>query len=91
LRDADLSGSDLSGANLKDVEMITANKFVAYCKTSRCRRYRTPPGIYVVSSGDAENLTQAQLDKACGDANTKVPSGFAPMRLCLAPKLTAEP
>ena len=30
----------------------------------------------------ARGLTQTQLDEACGDANTKLPEGFTPLKPC---------
>jgi hypothetical protein len=30
----------------------------------------------------AMGLTQTHLDEACGDANTKLPEGFSPLKPC---------
>jgi len=40
----------------------------------------------------ARNLTQTQLDAACGDANTKLPEGLKPPKPCQAmPPLGGPP
>ena len=65
LGNADLSHADLSGANLTDVEYVPPN--------ARADKL-------VTSSGDVKNLTQTQLDEACG-ANTKLP-GSLTVRSC---------
>jgi uncharacterized protein YjbI with pentapeptide repeats len=64
---ADLDGADLSGADLSGANLTDVTMIT--------------PNKLVTSSGDAKNLTQTQLDKACGNADTKLPNGLT-LKLC---------
>ena len=59
---ADLTGANLTNANLTDANLSDAN--LSGAKLSGA------------DLSDARNLTQTQLDKACGDADTKLPMGL---------------
>jgi uncharacterized protein YjbI with pentapeptide repeats len=62
LSDANLSGADLGGAELSGADLSDANLSGADLRGAKL-------------SG-ALNLTQTQLDEACGNANTKLPEGL---------------
>jgi len=64
---ANLDGADLARANLKDAKLAGA-KF----KNARFLQTR----IEGVDLSAATGLRQQQIDEACGDANTKLPSGL---------------
>jgi uncharacterized protein YjbI with pentapeptide repeats len=74
LRRADLSHADLSGANLSGADLSFANLSGANLSSADL-------GGAELSSADlgganldgTKNLTEEQLDKACGDADTKPP------------------
>jgi hypothetical protein len=62
LNDADLSFANLTGASLRGADLLSANLRGA-----------------ILDGADlsgAKNLTQMQLDQACGDAHTKLPEGL---------------
>jgi uncharacterized protein YjbI with pentapeptide repeats len=61
-RGADLSGANLAHANLDGADMTGAITTITSFKGTDLTR--------------AKGLTQAQLNAACGDAETKVPSGL---------------
>jgi len=61
-RGADLAGANLAHAKLDGADLTNANLSIASIKGTDLTR--------------AKGLTQPQLDKACGDAGTKVPSGM---------------
>jgi uncharacterized protein YjbI with pentapeptide repeats len=72
LRGADLSGADLSGANLsaanlRGAKLSGATLFAAKLSAAK---------LSDADLHDAKNLTQTQLDEACGNANTKLPEGL---------------
>ena len=58
---ADLAGADLFGANLIGADLAGADLFGANLSAANLRH--------------SLNLNQGQLDKACGDAKTKLPAG----------------
>ncbi len=66
-RGADLSGANLAHARLDNADFTNANLSIASIKGTDLTRTR--------------GLTQPQLDKACGDAGTKVPTGMK-VRTC---------
>jgi uncharacterized protein YjbI with pentapeptide repeats len=61
-RKADLSGANLAHANLDDADFSGASLSITSVKGTDLSR--------------ARGLTQAQLDGACGDAETKTPAGM---------------
>jgi len=65
---ATFRGTDLSGANLAHARLDGADLTGAVL---------TITSIKGTDLTRARGLTQAQLDAACGDAETKVPAGFA--------------
>jgi hypothetical protein len=69
LSDAGLSGADLSGADLSDANLSGANFRGGQIRDIKTNRFRA-------ELSDVMNLTQMQLDKACGDADTKLPEGL---------------
>jgi len=62
-RGTDLSGANLAHANLDGADMTGAILTITSFKGTDLTR--------------AKGLTQAQLDAACGDAETKLPAGLA--------------
>jgi uncharacterized protein YjbI with pentapeptide repeats len=62
-RGTDLSGANLAHANLDGADLTGAITTITSFKGTDLTR--------------AKGLTQAQLDAACGDAETKVPGGLA--------------
>jgi len=67
-RGADLSGANLAHAILDGADLTGANLTITSIKGTDLTR--------------TKGLTQKQLDAACGDADTKVPSGLA-VKTCL--------
>ena len=72
LRNAKLRGADLSGANLRNSKLDGAD-FTGATLVSTSFKH--------TDLTRAKGLTQAQLDKACGDAETKAPDGMS-VRTC---------
>jgi uncharacterized protein YjbI with pentapeptide repeats len=66
LRGAVLDGADLQGADLAGADLTGAS-------LARAKLFRT-------DLRKAKGLTQAQLDRACGDASTRVPAGLVARR-----------
>jgi uncharacterized protein YjbI with pentapeptide repeats len=66
-RGTDLSGANLAHADLDGADLTGADLTIASIKGTDLTH--------------AKGLTQAQLDQACGDAETKVPTGLA-VHLC---------
>jgi len=62
-RGTELSGANLAHANLDGADLTAAHMTITSIKGTDLTR--------------AKGLTQAQLDAACGDAQTKVPQGLA--------------
>jgi uncharacterized protein YjbI with pentapeptide repeats len=62
LSSANLSSADLRGANLRSANLSSANLSSADLRGAELSY--------------ARNLTQSQLDEACGNANTKLPEGL---------------
>jgi len=62
LRGAVLDGADLQGADLAGADLTGAS-------LARAKLFRT-------DLRTARGLTQAQLDRACGDASTRLPAGL---------------
>ena len=82
LRDATLPGTNLAGANLSRVDLGDANlrdtgllavDFTFADLTGADFSGAKLNGANLI---DARNLTQSQLDRACGDKNTKLDSGL---------------
>jgi hypothetical protein len=69
---ANLSGANLSVANLSNANVIGANLSNANVISANLSEASLR---FAILSG-AKNLTQTQLDSACGDANTKLPEGL---------------
>ncbi|HEY5337689.1 MAG TPA: pentapeptide repeat-containing protein [Rhizomicrobium sp.] len=61
-RDADLAGANLAHAKLDDADFSGADLSITSFKGTDLTK--------------AKGLTQAQLDKSCGDADTKAPVGM---------------
>ncbi|MGC0389367.1 pentapeptide repeat-containing protein [Bradyrhizobium sp. USDA 241] len=72
LRDATLSGATLSGADLSGVILFNADLSRANLSGASL----LGATLLDADLSGARNLTQAQLDKACGNANTKLPEGL---------------
>jgi len=67
LRNAKLIGADLSRADLRNTNLSGVDLSGAHL---------TGADLSYANLSDAENLTQTQLDEACGNANTKLPEGL---------------
>jgi hypothetical protein len=72
LSSADLRLADLSLANLSDAHLNSANLTGADLRGANL----TGAELSGANLTGANNLTQGQLDKACGNANTKLPEGL---------------
>jgi hypothetical protein len=82
LRDAILSGANLSDAylgraNLRDAILSGASLNRASLRAAYLGRANLRDAdLSDADLSDAENLTQSMLDRACGNANTRVPEGL---------------
>ena len=82
LRDANLGGANLSiaklrGASLAGAWLFNANLSGADLRLAKLRDADlSDANLSGANLSGAENLTQAQLDKACGNAGTKLPEGI---------------
>jgi hypothetical protein len=72
LTGANLGGANLHHANLSRIDLTGAD--LTGANLSRADLYRAD--LTGADLGDAENLTQEQLDSACGNADTKLPEGL---------------
>jgi uncharacterized protein YjbI with pentapeptide repeats len=98
LRDADLSGATLTDANLSDTDLRGADLLVAALRNGKLSGANLS-GAFLHSADLSEadlreadlrgalHLTQAQLDRACGDDKTQLPQGLT-IRTC---PVTAPP
>jgi len=83
MTDADFSGTVLSGANLADAKLKNANLVLADLTNAYLRNTNLAGAnlhnadLSGADVNDAKNLTQRQLDSACGDDTTSLPSGFS--------------
>jgi Pentapeptide repeats (8 copies) len=64
---ADLSGANLSGADLTDADLTKANL---------SRADLTKANLSRADLSDAVEITQTQLDEACGNERTRLPEGL---------------
>jgi len=77
LSDADLSRADLSDAKLSDAKLIGADLSDADLGGATLDRAQLGNAdLTGANLSDATDLTQTQLDVACGNANTKLPEGL---------------
>ena len=87
LRGADLRGADLSIANLSKANLRFAKLSRAYLKNANLRGANLTGAdlrgadlsladLSIADLSDATNLTQTQLDTACGTSNTKLVKGL---------------
>ena len=67
LAKTNLNGADLRGANLSGAHLTGANLALANLNGADLRG---------ANLSGAKNLTQMQLDQACGDAHTNLPEGL---------------
>jgi uncharacterized protein YjbI with pentapeptide repeats len=72
LSNADLSGAYLTGTSLSGANLTGANLSNADLSGA----YLTGANLTGADLRGAKNLTQMQLDQACGDAHTKLPEGL---------------
>ncbi len=83
LRDANLSNANLRGANLKKAILEFANLRAADLSSANLQEAELDFAIlsftklYGADMTGARNLTQEQLDTACGDDQTRLPAGLA--------------
>jgi uncharacterized protein YjbI with pentapeptide repeats len=88
LRNANLGGANLSGADLSGADLYEANLTKAdltkadLTKANLSDANLTKANLSDANLSDSINLTQTQLDKACGNSNTKLPEGFTPPSPC---------
>lgn len=71
LRQASLRHADLSGANLFEAKLDAADFTGAVLSSTSLKS---------ADLSRTKGLTQAQLDLACGDANTRLPAGLSVKR-----------
>ena len=77
LRHADLRGSDLSGANLQGADLSGADLRGAHLDGAKMRgAIMLDTQIWDTDLSRAEGLAQAQIAKARGNAETKLPFGL---------------
>ena len=80
--DTDLTGIDLHGANLKGALLTKTNLTGADLRDARLDGASlsdanlTGANLTGADLRGTKNLTQMQLDQACGDAHTKLPGGL---------------
>jgi hypothetical protein len=72
LNGADLNGADLSGANLNSDDLSGANLSAADLSGANL----SGANLSGANLSGARNLSQRQLDEACGNATTKLPEGL---------------
>jgi hypothetical protein len=78
LESADLSGANLSGAVLSFADLNHADLIGANLRGTNL----SGANLSGADLSIALNLTREQLDDACGDATTKLPKGFKPLKPC---------
>jgi Pentapeptide repeats (8 copies) len=77
LSNADLSGANLSNANLTGADLRGANLGSIYLSGANLSNADlSGANLSNANLTGAKNLTQMQLDQACGDAHTKLPEGL---------------
>jgi uncharacterized protein YjbI with pentapeptide repeats len=74
LRRANLSGANLSGANLRDANQLGHYADLSDANLSSANLRRA--NLSNANLRNVKNLTQTQLDEACGNTNTKLPEGL---------------
>jgi len=88
LRGANLQEADLRGAHLQEADLFQANLQQAYLRGANLQK----AVLAGANLTDVKNLTQAQLNQACVDENTKLPKGLTRPKPCseeeLGPKRT---
>jgi uncharacterized protein YjbI with pentapeptide repeats len=87
LIEANLSGANLSGANLSGAQLSRANLSGADLKGADLGYAILSGAILPGANLSGAKLTQTQLDKACGDENTKLPEGLTPPKPCPPPQV----
>lgn len=84
---ADFSNAVLTRADASDTEFVAANftdadlAFVNFTSADVTRATFTRANISGADLAEARGLTQAQLNQACGDAETQAPQGLR-VRVC---------
>ena len=77
LREANLQDAILLGANLRDANLARANLQDARWTNANLQKANLwKANLRGASLTYVKNLTQAQLDEACVDENTKLPEGL---------------
>jgi uncharacterized protein YjbI with pentapeptide repeats len=77
LRDADAYGAVLTGADLKGADLTHASFVGAYLAGADLKGARLDgTNLSGAELQHARGLTQAQLDRACGDPSTRLPPGL---------------
>ncbi len=88
LRGANLQKAVLNGAHLQEADLFQANLQQAYLRGANLQK----AVLAGANLTDVKNLTQAQLNQACVDENTKLPKGLTRPKPCseeeLGPKRT---
>ena len=88
LRGANLEKAFLNGANLQEASLFQANLQQAFLRGANLQK----AVLAGANLTDVKNLTQAQLNQACVDENTKLPKGLTRPKPCseeeLGPKRT---
>lgn len=77
LRDVNAYGGVFGGANFAGANLTNATFVGAYLEGAQFRGARLDGANFSgAEMGRATGLTQAQLDRACGDASTELPKGL---------------
>ena len=77
LRDVDAYGAVLTGADLKGADLTHASFVGAYLAGADFKGAKlVGTNLSGAELQRARGLTQAQLERACGDSSTRLPSGF---------------
>jgi hypothetical protein len=83
LQQADLSAAYLQEANLSSASLMWANLSEAkLMKSNLTRANLWSTNLSGADLSGAKNVSQGQLDKACGDKETKLPPGLTIKRTC---------
>ena len=83
LRRTNLTGANLSFANLRGADLRGANlRGADLSRATLSRADLSDANLSNANLRAAENLTQEQLDQACGNADTKLPEGLTLKAMC---------
>jgi uncharacterized protein YjbI with pentapeptide repeats len=90
LTGADLRGANLNGANLSNANLLGVGAFLNGADLRGANlngadlggAHLSDANLSGADLSNTKNLTQTQLNEACGDADTKPPEGLTPPKPC---------